>query len=156
MQAFSALTVHQPWLSQICCKLAVLRCLPSWRFLNHECLLGFQTLHGMLEREIWKQLPIIPGGLPSIRAALDDPSVLAAFPFDTSNFGEWVAHGNPWHMQAYGESHLLRAAAGCVDLSFDRVPYAHMRLTRKELDNQHQPLHAFWNALRNHDVLCRG
>ncbi len=56
----------------------------------------------MLEREIWKQLPIIPGGLPSIRAALDDPSVLAAFSFDTSNFGEWVAQGNPWHMQAYG------------------------------------------------------
>jgi hypothetical protein len=57
----------------------------------------------MLEREVWKQLPMVPDGLPSIRAALDDPSVLAAFPFDTSNFGDWVAHGNPWHMQAYGE-----------------------------------------------------
>ena len=54
---------------------------------------------------MWKQLPMIPDGLPSIRAALDDPSVLAAFPFDTSNFGDWVAHGNPWHMQAYGKPH---------------------------------------------------
>lgn len=52
---------------------------------------------------MWKQLPMIPDGLPSIRAALDDPSVLAAFPFDTSDFGDWVAHGNPWHMQAYGK-----------------------------------------------------
>ena len=67
------------------------------------CCAVLQTLHGMLEREIWKQLPMIPDDLPSIRAALDDPSALAAFTFDTSNFGEWVANGNPWHMQAYGE-----------------------------------------------------
>ena len=61
-----------------------------------------QALHSMLEREVWKQLPMLPDGLPSIRAALDAPSALAASPFDTSNFGEWVAHGNPWHLQAYG------------------------------------------------------
>ena len=79
-----------------------------------------QTLHGMLEREIWKQLPIIPDGLPSIRAALDDPSVLAAFPFDTSNFGEWVAHSNPWHMQAYGEIRPLRPVAECDELCCNR------------------------------------
>ena len=66
-----------------------------------ECL---QALHSMLEREVWKQLPMLPDGLPSIRAALDAPSALAATPFDTSNFGEWVAHGNPWHLQAYGDS----------------------------------------------------
>ena len=58
----------------------------------------------MLEREVWKQLPMLPDGLPSIRAALDAPSALAATPFDTSNFGEWVAHGNPWHLQAYGKA----------------------------------------------------
>ena len=74
---------------------------------DKRCRLGLQTLHGMLEREIWKQLPIIPGGLPSIRLALDDPSVLAAFPFNTSSFGEWVANGNPWHMQAYGMAQPL-------------------------------------------------
>ena len=77
-------------------------------FVEHSTVLSLccailQTLHGMLEREIWKQLPMIPDDLPSIRAALDDPSVLAAFTFDTSNFAEWVANGNPWHMQAYGE-----------------------------------------------------
>lgn len=58
----------------------------------------------MLEREVWKQLPMIPGGLPSIRGALTSPSPNAAFPFDTSNFGAWVSHGNPWRSQAYGES----------------------------------------------------
>ena len=63
-----------------------------------------QALHSMLEREVWKQLPMLPDGLPSIRAALDAPSALAATPFDTSNFGEWVAHGNPWHLQAYGKA----------------------------------------------------
>ena len=66
-----------------------------------KCL---QALHSMLEREVWKQLPMLPDGLPSIRAALAAPSALAATPFDTSSFGEWVAHGNPWHLQAYGES----------------------------------------------------
>lgn len=114
--------------------------MPSPGLLDDECLLGVQTLHGMLEREIWKQLPIIPGGLPSIRAALDDPSVLAAFPFDTSNFGEWVAHGNPWHMQAYGESRPLGAAAGCVALSLNRVAYADMRLSYRhgQLSSMHE------------------
>ena len=53
---------------------------------------------------MWKQLPMLPDGLPSIRAALDAPSALAASPFDTSSFSEWVAHGNPWHLQAYGEA----------------------------------------------------
>ena len=72
-----------------------------------------QTLHSMLEREVWKQLPMIPDGLPSIRAALDDPSVLAAFPFDTSNFGDWVVHGNPWHMQAYGKQDECHQWALC-------------------------------------------
>lgn len=56
----------------------------------------------MLEREVWKQLPMIPDGLPSIQGALAKPSANAAFPFDTSDFGAWVAHGNPWRMQAYG------------------------------------------------------
>jgi hypothetical protein len=56
----------------------------------------------MLEREVWAPLPMIPGGLPSVAGALGSPSPLARFPFDTRDFGAWVAHGNPWHMQAYG------------------------------------------------------
>lgn len=65
-----------------------------------------QTLHSMLEREVWKQLPMIPDGLPSIRSALTQPSGNALFRFDTGDFGAWVAHGNPWRMQAYGEMNL--------------------------------------------------
>ena len=81
----------------------------------HESLtsvLPDQALHSMLEREVWKQLPMIPGGLPSIRGALAPPSGNRAFPFDTSNFGAWVSHGNPWRMQAYGARlfwHLLNS-----------------------------------------------
>ena len=64
----------------------------------------------MLEREVWSALPMIPGGLPSILGALGSPSVLAALPFDTADFGAWVAHGNPWRLQAYG------ATAPCSSL----------------------------------------
>lgn len=71
----------------------------------------------MLEREVWKQLPMIPGGLPSIRGALTTPSPNAAFPFDTSNFGAWVSHGNPWRSQAYGVSPYLALLRKCPDLS---------------------------------------
>jgi hypothetical protein len=68
-----------------------------------------QTLHSMLEREVWKQLPMIPGGLPSIQRALTEPSGNALFSFDAADFGAWVANGNPWRMQAYGEDlHLLQ------------------------------------------------
>ncbi|BDA40427.1 Syndetin [Coccomyxa sp. Obi] len=73
----------------------------SGRFFAAYHSANLQALHSMLEREVWKQLPMIPGGLPSIRGALTSPSPNAAFPFDTSNFGAWVSHGNPWRSQAY-------------------------------------------------------
>ena len=61
---------------------------------------------------MWSALPMIPGGLPSILGALGSPSALAALPFDTADFGAWVAHGNPWRSQAYG-AHAFTLGQPC-------------------------------------------
>ena len=66
-----------------------------------------QALHSMLERELWKKLPMIPGGLPSLTDAVEGPhsppgpGQIAAAPgtpqlSSSSAFEQWAAQGNPW------------------------------------------------------------
>ena len=63
----------------------------------------------MLERELWKRLPMLPGGgLPSLAAALDGCMDSAAGgPAGGAPFDEWVQRGNPWKARRGG------AAACC-------------------------------------------
>ncbi len=55
----------------------------------------------MLEREVWRRLPLVPGPLPSVLAALEGAGAAApAAAFDSGDFGAWVARGNPWQEPA--------------------------------------------------------
>ena len=89
---------------------------------------------------MWKQLPMLPDGLPSIWAALDAPSALAASPFDTSSFGEWVAHGNPWHLQAYGKPCSYEALIFGDNICCKVVSWPVIAGSRKLGDRQHATL----------------
>lgn len=80
---------------------------------------SLQALHSMLEQELWQRLPMLPGNLPDLVAALEGQQ------YHTSNttssasaaggaaiataadnsFELWVSRGNPWRAQK-GE-HLL-------------------------------------------------
>ena len=76
-------------------------------------LLGLQTLHAMLEREVWRRLPLVSGPLPSMLAALEGGAAAApAAAFDATDFGAWVARGNPWREPAHEDGEDGEAAAG--------------------------------------------
>jgi len=62
---------------------------------------GGQAMQAMLEREVWRRLPLVPGPLPSVLAALEGAGAAApAAAFDSGDFGAWVARGNPWQEPA--------------------------------------------------------
>ena len=76
-------------------------------------LLALQTLHAMLEREVWRRLPLVSGPLPSVLAALEGAAAAApAAAFDANDFGAWVARGNPWREPAHEDGEDGEAAAG--------------------------------------------
>ncbi len=61
-----------------------------------------QALHAMLEREVWRRLPLVAGPLPSVLAALEGAGAAApSAAFDSNDFGAWVARGNPWREPAH-------------------------------------------------------
>lgn len=106
---------------------------PLWLLIPHERPL--QALHSMLERELWKKLPMIPGGLPSLTDAVEGPhsppalgqigAALGSPQLSSSSaFEQWAAQGNPWRAGpgqrcvlamlglARGAAHMAGAKAG--------------------------------------------
>lgn len=58
----------------------------------------------MLEQELWKRLPALPGRQLDFGAALEgNASQSATQGFDCNSFSDWVDHGNPWKRQAPGQ-----------------------------------------------------
>ena len=86
---------------------------PSWLCTSPKpLLLALQTLHAMLEREVWRRLPLVSGPLPSVLAALEGAAAAAPpAAFDPNDFGAWVARGNPWREPAHEDGEDGEAAA---------------------------------------------
>ncbi|KAK9843494.1 hypothetical protein WJX81_005881 [Elliptochloris bilobata] len=69
----------------------------SGRFFAAYHAANMQALHAMLEREVWRRLPLVSGPLPSVLGALEGAGAAAPpAAFDSNDFGAWVARGNPW------------------------------------------------------------
>ena len=98
--------------------LLVLTILPVIEALyNNPLLLALQTLHAMLEREVWRRLPLVSRPLPSVLAALEGGAAAApATAFDAGDFGAWVARGNPWRAPAHEDGEDGEAAGGLETL----------------------------------------
>lgn len=66
---------------------------------------------------MWRRLPLVSGPLPSVLAALEGGAAAApAAAFDASDFGAWVARGNPWREPAHEDGEDGEAAAGLESL----------------------------------------
>ncbi len=60
-----------------------------------------QALRNMLEQELWKRLPMIPGSLPDLAKSMEAPGSEASA---TGSFEHWAERGNPWS----ASSHTLK------------------------------------------------
>ena len=107
-------------------------------------VLFLQALHSMLERELWKKLPMIPGGLPSLTDAVEGPhsppgpGQIAAAPgapqlSSSSAFEQWAAQGNPWRAgPGLRCVHaMLRLARGAAHVAGQRRPFQPARAVSK-------------------------